>query len=99
MSWGDLDERGKPVSRDAGRLYRKWIDNVRGYGYDFGHRILNAADFGAYTSRRRFFGIFARRGLPIVFPEPTHIKVITKSRIYNQHFRVLRTQTIIQSFN
>ena len=22
MSWGDLDERGKPVSRDAGRLYR-----------------------------------------------------------------------------
>ena len=41
MSWGDLDERGKPVSRDAGRLYRKWIDNVRGYGYDFGHRILN----------------------------------------------------------
>ena len=31
MSWDDLDERGKPVSRDAGRLYRKWIDNVRGY--------------------------------------------------------------------
>ena len=47
MSWGDLDERSKPVSRDAGRLYRKWVDNVRGYGYDFGHRILNAADFGA----------------------------------------------------
>ena len=30
MSWGDLDERGKPVSRDAGRLYRKWIDNEIG---------------------------------------------------------------------
>lgn len=56
MSWGDLDERSKPVSRDAGRLYRKWVDNVRGYGYDFGHRILNAADFGAYTSRRRSSG-------------------------------------------
>ena len=56
MSWGDLDERGKPVSRDAGRLYRKWVANVRGYGYDFGHRILNAADFGAYTSRRRSSG-------------------------------------------
>ena len=84
MSWGDLDERGKPVSRDAGRLYRKWIDNVRGYGYDFGHRILNAADFGAYTSRRRFFGIFARRGLPIVFPEPTHTKNPAQGDLFGQ---------------
>lgn len=90
MSWGDLDERGKPVSRDAGRLYRKWIDNVRGYGYDFGHRILNAADFGAYTSRRRFFGIFARRGLPIVFPEPTHAKNPAQGDLFGQQLRKWR---------
>lgn len=90
MSWGDLDERGKPVSRDAGRLYRKWIDNVRGYGYDFGHRILNAADFGAYTSRRRFFGIFARRGLPIVFPEPTHTKNPAQGDLFGQQLRKWR---------
>ena len=42
--------------------------------YDFDWRILNAADYGAYTTRKRFFGIFAKRGLPIVFPEPTHCK-------------------------
>lgn len=35
---------------------------------------MNAADYGAYTSRKRFFGIFAKIGLPIVFPEPTHCK-------------------------
>lgn len=29
---------------------------------------------GAYTTRKRFFGIFARKGFPIVFPEPTHCK-------------------------
>lgn len=90
MSWGDLDERGKPVSKDAGRLYRKWIDNVRGYGYAFGHRILNAADFGAYTSRRRFFGIFARRGLPIVFPEPTHAKNPAQGDLFGQQLRKWR---------
>lgn len=90
MSWGDLDERGKPVSRDAGRLYRKWIDNVRGYGYDFGHHILNAADFGAYTSRRRFFGIFARRGLPIVFPKPTHTKNPAQGDLFGQQLRKWR---------
>lgn len=52
MSWGDLDENGKPISKDAGRLYQQWVANVCGYGYRFVHRILNSADYGAYTSRR-----------------------------------------------
>ena len=47
---------------------------MKRYGYDFDWRILNAADYGAYTTRKRFFGIFAKRGLPIVFPEQTHCK-------------------------
>ena len=74
MSWGDMDEKGKPISMDKGRLYQKWVRNVKKYGYNFEHRILNAADFGAYTTRKRFFGIFAKKSLPIVFPEPTHCK-------------------------
>ena len=74
MSWGDLDENGKPISRDNGRMYHKWVDTVKRYGYDFDHRILNAADYGAYTSRKRFFGQFSRYSLPIAWPEPTHIK-------------------------
>lgn len=74
MSWGDLDENGKPVSRDKGRCYLRWVRKVCGYGYGFDYRILNAADYGAYTSRRRFFGQFARKGLRIVFPAPTHSK-------------------------
>lgn len=74
MSWGDMDEHGHPISKDKGRCYEKWKRNVKRYGYDFDWRILNAADYGAYTTRKRFFGIFAKRGLPIVFPEPTHCK-------------------------
>lgn len=74
MSWGDMDENGKPISKDKGRCYEKWKRNVRKYGYDFDRRILNAANYGAYTTRKRYFGIFAKRGLPIVFPEPTHCK-------------------------
>lgn len=74
MSWGDMDEYGHPISKDKGRCYEKWKRNVKRYGYDFDWRILNAADYGAYTTRKRFFGIFAKRGLPIVFPEPTHCK-------------------------
>lgn len=74
MSWGDMDEKGHPISKDKGRCYEKWKRNVRKNGYDFDWRILNAADYGAYTTRKRFFCIFAKRGLPIVFPEPTHCK-------------------------
>ena len=74
MMWGDLDENGKPVSRDAGRCYLKWVQNVCKRGYDFSHRLLNSADYGARTARTRFFGIFAQHGLPTVFPEPTHCK-------------------------
>ena len=74
MCWGDLDENGKPISRDRGTSYLQWIKNVRAYGYDYDWRILNAADFGAYTSRKRFFGQFAKAGLPIAFPIPTHAK-------------------------
>lgn len=74
MSWGDMDENGKPISRDKGKSYVRWCNRVRRYGYDFEHRILNSADYGAYTSRKRFFGIFAKHGLPIAWPEPTHSK-------------------------
>lgn len=52
----------------------RWVSKVKSYGYDFDYRILNAADFGAYTSRKRFFGIFAKHSLPVIFPEPTHSK-------------------------
>lgn len=79
MCWGDMDENGKPISRDKGRCYIRWCNKVRSYGYDFDWRILNAADYGAYTSRKRFFGIFARHGLPIVFPAQTHTRSVDSS--------------------
>ena len=74
MCWGDLDENGKPVSKHRGRCYLAWVNNILKRGYDYEYRILNAADYGAYTSRKRFFGIFAKRSLPISWPEPTHSK-------------------------
>lgn len=79
MSWGDMDENGKPISMDKGKSFEKWVRNVKRYGYKFDYRILNAANYGAYTSRKRFFGIFAKNNLPIVFPEQTHAKKVEAS--------------------
>jgi DNA (cytosine-5)-methyltransferase 1 len=69
-----MDENNKPISRDKGKCYRRWVDSVKECGYKYDYRILNSADFGAYTARKRFFGIFAKAELPIVFPTPTHSK-------------------------
>ena len=74
MCWGDIDENGKPISKDKGRRYMQWVMNICKRHYTFAHAILNSADYGAYTSRSRFFGIFAKNNLPIVFPEKTYCK-------------------------
>ena len=83
MCWGELDENGKPVSKDKGSSYLRWVRHVCRYGYDFDWRILNAADYGAYTSRKRFFGQFARKGLPIAFPVPTHAKEVEENSLFH----------------
>jgi DNA (cytosine-5)-methyltransferase 1 len=76
MSWGPLDDNGKPVSRRNGSDYMRWCNYIDSMGYYNEWRELNSADFGAYTSRNRLFGCFAKHGLPIAWPEPTHAKKV-----------------------
>lgn len=77
MSWGPLDDNGKPLSRHNGRDYTRWVKKVQRYGYQFDHRILNAADYGAYTSRKRFFAQFAKPEIEITWPVQTHAKKLS----------------------
>lgn len=74
MTWGPLDENGKPIQESKGIDYKRWKEAIKFYGYNYQSELLNAADFGAYTSRERYFGIFSRIGMPISFPQQTHIK-------------------------
>lgn len=74
MSWGALDETGRPISRMAGSDYLRWCEKIRKYGYDYSYRIMNAADFGGYTSRIRFFGQFVTPNESFVWPDATHAK-------------------------
>lgn len=63
-----------PDPDHAGENFAKWVHRMCSYGYRFEYRVLNSADYGAYTSRKRFFGMFARPDVPVVFPEPTHAR-------------------------
>lgn len=74
MSWGPLDSNGKPLSRKNGLDYLRWCNEMKGNEYYDQWKELNSANFGAYTSRNRLFGCFAKHGLPIVWPEATHAK-------------------------
>lgn len=63
-----------PDPEHKGIHYRRWVEEVCAHGYRFEHRVLNAADFGAYTSRVRYFGQFARTDLPMAWPRQTHAR-------------------------
>lgn len=84
MSWGPLDENGKPLSRKNGIDYRRWVDKVCSYGFSYDWRILNAADFGGVTKRKRFFAQFATSGMAITWPEPTHTETKKKAPLKPQ---------------
>lgn len=84
-SWGPLDETGRPISRHEGSDYMRWIQSITSLGYNYEYRILNAADYGAHTSRRRYFGVFYKKGLPMVWPEPTHAKAPTRDGLFHDH--------------
>lgn len=74
MSWGPLDAKGKPISKLKGIDYLKWVEYIKSFGFNYEYRILNAADYGAYTSRKRYFGVFYRPNLPLIWPIATHAK-------------------------
>ena len=70
-TWGPV-RRGRPVKSKAGQTFTKWLGQLRDLGYDVEWRELVAADYGAPTTRKRFFLIARCDGRPIVWPEPTH---------------------------
>lgn len=74
QTWGPV-RKGKPVKKLTGQTFRKWLAQLRGLGYDVEWRELVAADYGAPTTRKRFFLVARCDGRPIVWPTPTHAPV------------------------
>lgn len=70
-TWGPV-RRGHPVKSKAGQTFRKWLSQLQALGYAVEWRELVAADYGAPTTRKRFFLVARCDGRPIVWPEPTH---------------------------
>lgn len=74
QQWGPLDATGRPIKERAGEDYNKFISAMCALGYAFDSRELVAADYGAPTTRKRWYAIFRRDKRPIIWPAPTHSK-------------------------
>ena len=71
---GKKYKAGQADPRKAGLFFNDWLREVRHSGYDVDIAILNAADYGAATSRERLIIQAVRKssGEKIVWPEQTH---------------------------
>ena len=81
-----------PDPKRKGLTFRRWSGRLLNLGYKVEWRVLNAADYGAPTHRRRLFLIARRDGLPIVWPQPSHgdpKKIGTE--LFNVHLKPWRT--------
>lgn len=83
QQWGPLNAAGFPVKERAGEEYRRFIAAMQHIGYAFDCREMIAADYGAPTTRRRWYAVFRRDGKPIRFPMPTH----SRSGLWGEKWR------------
>lgn len=74
-SWGPLVKTEKGLYPDPahkGETFEKFVSELESCGYVVEYKELRACDYGAPTTRKRFFLIARSDGQPIVWPEPTH---------------------------
>ena len=74
QQWGELDENGYPIKELAGLEYKRFMSKMQELGYVYKTAELIAADYGAPTSRKRWYAVLRRDGKDVVIPKKTHSK-------------------------
>lgn len=74
QGWCPLDADGHPIKERTGETYNLFLHSMEKLGYKCKTRVLTAADYGAATTRKRWYAVFRCDGEEIRFPDPTHSK-------------------------
>lgn len=61
-----------PDPKRKGNTFSRFVGHLRKLGYEVEWRELTASDYGAPTSRKRFFLLARRDKKPIIWPAATH---------------------------
>lgn len=73
VEWGPLTAAGRPIESRKGACFQAWVKALEARYYTVEWRVLNCADYGDATTRRRFFLQAVRKGCGrIVWPEPEY---------------------------
>jgi DNA (cytosine-5)-methyltransferase 1 len=70
--WGPLLESGRPCPDRKGSEFRKFVRELRRYGYKDEWAERRASLDGTPTLRKRLYGIIRNDGEPIIWPRATH---------------------------
>lgn len=79
--WCPLDDTGRPLKEFKGQTFNSFVKALEALGYVVEHRELTACDFGAPTSRKRFFIIARCDGKHIQWPDSTHGDPVTNLQV------------------
>jgi DNA (cytosine-5)-methyltransferase 1 len=71
-TWGPLTEEGYPDQEQKGKTFKSFVKSLEALGYQVEFNELKACDYGAPTTRKRFFMIARCDGKPITWPPRTH---------------------------
>ncbi len=74
-SWGPVGSNGIPLKSKRGAFFQAWIAAIESAGYRVEWQALNAANFGAATSRNRLFVVARKGNRSIPWPEQTHARI------------------------
>ncbi|WP_350303389.1 DNA cytosine methyltransferase [Bacillus pumilus] len=72
QSWCPLDADGYPIKEKKGETFKSFVKSLEALGYKVQFKELRACDYGAPTTRKRFFMVARCDGKAIVWPAPTH---------------------------
>ena len=88
VKWGPVDpETGRPIKAREGEFFQAWVRTLQAIGFVVDWRIVNCAEFGDATTRKRFLLIGRSDGLPLRWAEPSFGRPGTPGR---QRWRVAR---------
>lgn len=89
-TWGPLGVNGRPLVSRKGELFRTFVEALQRMGYRVEWRVLNAANFGAATTRQRFF-LMARLGkAPIPWPASSHAHHPDRAGLFHERLQPWR---------
>jgi DNA (cytosine-5)-methyltransferase 1 len=70
--WGPIGADGHPLKSRKGDTFRAWVKAMESLNYRVEWQVLNCADYGDATSRKRLFVLMKRGRGHIEWPKATH---------------------------